>query len=184
MKTYIALLRGINVSGQKKIKMLDLKRAFLDLGYTHITTYLQSGNVVFQTDENANEQALERQIKKQLQDVFGYDIPVIVLSHEDLKQAAHLNPHLYQTDVTIDMLYIAFLSEKPTLEHADLLRSYEKEVEQISIGEKVVYMLYRNSYGRAKITNNFIEKKLCVRATTRNWKTVSKLIELSSSKEE
>lgn len=181
MKPYIALLRGINVSGQKKIIMNDLKQAFLDLGYIDVTTYVQSGNVVFQVEDgDTNEMLLKLQIEKQLKDVFHYDIPVTVLSPDNLKHTASQNPFLSAKNTTIDMLYISFLSDEPTTEHIDLLQSYQNEIELLHFGEKVVYLLYRNGYGRAKITNNFIERKLQVSATTRNWKTVNKLIELSS----
>ncbi len=95
MTTFICLLRGINVSGQKKIKMTELKAAFVSMGYRDVITYIQSGNVVFKTASGPTEK-LEQAIHEMLESRFGFDIEVIVLTHDELSKAVKNNP--YATD--------------------------------------------------------------------------------------
>ncbi len=178
MLTYICLLRGINVSGQKKIKMLELKSAFESMGFTDVSTYIQSGNVIFNSAEDSPEK-LEQAIKKMLHDQFGFDIEVIVLTHAALAAAVKNNPYVIDPEKEEKKLYVAYLKELPEQAQLDHLASYDYFPEVYHIDNKVLYFYAANGAGRAKMNTNFFESKLKVKATMRNWRTSNKLVELS-----
>ena len=181
MNTYIALLRGINVSGQKKIKMADLKIMFEDLGYQHVITYIQSGNVVFQHKEEPLEN-LGKSIKDAILKTFGYDVAVLVINSDTLKAIFQNNPFskkLQMGEIEDKKMYFTLLSSNPDSSAIQELSSTSYEPEEFVITNNVVYFYAANGYGRTKLNNNFFEKKLNCSATTRNLKTLVKLIELS-----
>ena len=178
MVTYICFLRGINVSGQKKIKMVELKEAFECMGFDQVTTYIQSGNVVFKTESTPTDQ-LELAIEAMLKTHFGFDIAVIVLTHDELTNAVQNNPYVKDQEKEEKKLYLAYLKELPTTENKDLLARYDYFPEVYQINEKVLYFYAANGAGRAKMNTNFFEAKLKVKATMRNWRTSNKLLELS-----
>lgn len=177
MTTYIALLRGINVSGQKKILMADLKKMFIDLGYQEVVTYIQSGNVIFQTKKTAEEK-LEKNIKSAIEKTFGFDVPVFVLTRDELKKLSDNNPYK-DRPVASNFIFLTILSSAPEDENIEMVQAMEFPGEEFSITKRVVYLCLPNGAGRSKLTNNFFEKKLKVRATSRNMRSVLKLLNLS-----
>ncbi|MBQ4820875.1 DUF1697 domain-containing protein [Aquimarina sp. MMG016] len=182
MKTYIALLRGINVSGQKKIKMIDLKTMFENLGFTSVITYIQSGNVVFQSASQTTG-SLSILIHKGIEDRFGFDVPVLVLTRDTLAKIHQNNPYRERLDsgeIEDKKMYFTLLSGESDASAVEELTSTSYEPEEYVITKNAVYFFAANGYGRTKLNNNFFEKKLQCTATTRNLKTVSKLLELSN----
>jgi uncharacterized protein (DUF1697 family) len=147
MQTYIALLRGINVGGHKKILMSDLRDLMGKLDFHDVQTYIQSGNIIFRT-ENPDPGETGRLIEQKILERFGFEVPVLVKSPADLEYLLKTNP---------------FPGEYPGEE-----KGY-------------IYMYYPGGFGKSKININYFEKKLGVRATTRNWKTVNALHELAIS---
>ena len=176
MKRYIAFLRGINVSGQKLIKMDALKQHFDMPGFKNITTYIQSGNVLFDTQET-DDTLLREKVEKQLLEKLGYEVPVIVRSLNDIKNVIANNPYGEPKTGDTRKLYITFLSGIPPGSLHSALDAYKNEPEELKIINREVYLLLA-SYGTTKLTNALIEKKLGVAATTRNWATVNKILEL------
>jgi uncharacterized protein (DUF1697 family) len=181
MKTYICLLRGINVSGQKQIKMTDLKKMFEDLSFTQVQTYIQSGNVVFQSEQN-DWTSLLNLIKDKIIKTFGFEVEVILLTTEDLIQIRDKNPFLNDQSKDIDKFYVTFLADNPEKDRIENLKTFDYSPEEYILDNTAIYFYAANGYGRAKMNNNFFESKLKVFATTRNWKTVNKLVELSLNK--
>ncbi len=182
MKTYIALLRGINVSGQKKIIMADLKTMFESLGFTSVITYIQSGNVVFESKKEEITK-IEEVIKQGIFKTFGYEVPVLILTHDILKSIYEGNPFLDRiTEGKIEekKMFFTLLSNPPDMSSTKDLELASGIGEEFVITEKVVYFFAANGYGKTKLSNNFFEKKLKCKATTRNLKTVVKLLELGS----
>ncbi|WP_271768917.1 DUF1697 domain-containing protein [Aquimarina algiphila] len=182
MKTYIALLRGINVSGQKKIIMADLKIMFEELGCTSVSTYIQSGNIVFQHKKDML--TFTDIIKKEILTQFGFDVPVLVLTREMLTTIYDNNPFLKRLEakeIEDKKMYFTLLSRMP--DHKDIedveSTTARSGNEEFVIAKDVVYFYAANGYGKTKLNNNFFEKKLQSTATTRNLKTVIKLLELS-----
>lgn len=178
MQTYIALLRGINVSGQKKIQMADLIKMFEDLGFTEVETYIQSGNVVFRSD-HTDRTGLISLIKEKIIKIFRFEVEVIIVTKEELINIRDNNPFLKDSSKDIDKFYITFISAKPTDERIENLKSFDYSPEEYILDDTIIYFYAANGYGRAKMNNNFFESKLKVFATTRNWKTVNELVDMS-----
>jgi len=180
MRIYIALLRGINVSGQKKIKMADLRMHLEELNFQDIQTYIQSGNVIFRY-KKAPSNNLEILIKNKILEKYGFDIPVIVISPEEIKNASNNNP--FEKDSTKDpkKFCVIFLQEQPHQENIEKLKKYDYSPEEYILNDKIIYFYAANGAGNAKMTNNFFESKLKVKATSRNWNTIHKLLELSNN---
>jgi len=174
---FIALLRGINVAGQKKIKMEDLRNQLEKLDYTNIKTYIQSGNIVFDC-KNMDTKTIETQIKTLIKEHFGYDVPTLVRLGTEINDIISNNP--YQ-DVNHKSLYVTLLDSIPFKENIDLLESYNYDGEEYKILGKNIYFYVPKGYGKAKMDNNFFEKKLKTSATTRNWNTINKLAEMAKN---
>lgn len=179
MATYISILRGINVSGQKLIKMDALRKAYEESGFSSVATYVQSGNIVFQSD-STNTKKLEQQVTALIKTGFGFDVPVIVLSIEKLKQLIDNNPFLKEPDKKQDYFHLTFLSEKPEKYDRSIIEVKKQEGEEIACSDEVIYLYCPNGYGKTKLTNNFLEAKLKVNATTRNWKTANELLRIGN----
>lgn len=179
MKTYIALLRGINVSGQKIIKMELLRKALTELDFENVSTYIQSGNILFQSNISDTKK-LEIQIHDLIEKHFGFDVAVIVVTPEDLKTIIAKNPYADE-NIEEPQPYVSFLSEVPTAENREVLSAMDFQNDRFKIIDKAMYLHYAVGAGTTKLSNAVIEKKLKLTSTARNWKTVKKLIELSEA---
>ncbi len=181
MTTYIALLRGINVSGKNIIKMVELKQLFLDLGYHDVITYIQSGNVIFKS--HIKESILiEDTIVSGILKRFNYAVNVLVLTKNELIKIFNSNPFLEKNPtMDISKLHVTFLNTEPDLSNKHQIDALViNSDDEFIISENCVYLYCPNGSGNSKLTNNLFQKKLNSAATTRNWKTVTKLIELSN----
>ncbi len=177
METYIAILRGINVSGHNKIPMAALRELLTQRGLLDIQTYIQSGNIVFKAPGEAFK-VLNRKIGDAIQEHFGYQVPVMVLKTNELQQAVDDNP---LADQDTSKLHITFLAEEPSKDLAAALPPSPNPRESFVVEGKVIYVYCPDGYGRTKLNNMFFERKLKVTATTRNWKTCMKLLELAGN---
>ena len=180
MHTYISILRGINVSGHKMIKMDALRKMFGDLNFKNVKTYIQSGNVIFE-DKTTDHKDLEQRIEKQILQNFGFNVPVMVKDKNELKSVLKNNPFLHQRSEDINKLHITFLSGEFGPADVEKIRQGQYEADEFIISGKVIYLFCPNGYGRTKLTNNFFENKLKVVATTRNWKTLNELINMAEA---
>lgn len=176
MKKFVALLRGINVSGQKLIKMSELKILFEKTGFQNVDTYIQSGNVIFSAKETSAEK-LSLIISSAIKNQFGFDVQVIVITPEAIELALK-NPFIKKKK-DIDKLYTIFLSKEPSKTSIVSLNKDAYLPEEYIIKGKCVYLFAPNGYGKAKLNNNFFENKLKVFGTTRNLKTLNALLELT-----
>jgi uncharacterized protein (DUF1697 family) len=172
MNKYICLLRGINVGGHNKIKMVDLKIALEKANLKNIETYIQSGNIVFESEEKN----LENKIAKSIKENFKLEIKVMVISFEEFEKTIKDNPFQNEDPKFSN---ISFLSNKPDLTLIDTLLPYLKN-EKIKLNEKALYIFYTDGQAKTKLTNNIIESKLNVTATNRNLNTCNKLIEMGN----
>jgi len=161
------------------IKMDALRKMFEDLGYTNVQTYIQSGNIIFQT-EGAEPHALEKTIAEGIHNYFALDVPVMVITVSELLQIVSDNPFLNDSSRDVAHLHVTMLLEKPEATRIQLLQQTSFPGEEFVIIERAVYLHCPNGYGRAKLTNGFLEKKLNVTATTRNWKTTTELLRMAS----
>lgn len=179
MTRYVAMLRGVNVGGTGKVKMGDLGALFTALGHTDVKTYLQSGNVVFDSSERGTDRlaaAAEQAVSAEL----GLDLTVLIRTHADLSAVLTTNPYLDRED-DLTKLPVTFLAAEPDQEKSAALTIPAGEPSVFTIVGREVYLHCPAGYGRTKLNNTFLERKLRVRATTRNWKTVTALYEMSSA---
>ena len=175
MNTFIALLRGINVGGHKKIMMADLKMLFESLGFEKVTTYIQSGNVVFRSKEEANLAGI---IAKAIETKYGFIVPVLVKKASEMSEIVSKCPFF---DEKREKSYFILLEENPSVESIELTAAFSNPDEEFHIAKDCVYIYYTVGAGKAKMGNNFFEKKLKVIATARNYRTMTKLLTLANS---
>jgi uncharacterized protein (DUF1697 family) len=178
MQTFISILRGINVSGQKKILMNDLKSLYESF-FKDVNTYIQSGNVAFKSSET-NDLKIAKKIEAAIFKKYNFHVPVIVRSACEMKKIVSSNPFLKDKNIDVKKLHVTFLSETPSEENVKSIENVDFSQDQFIISGKEIYLHIPESYGKTKLSNQFFEKKLKVTATTRNWNTVVKLMEMSS----
>ncbi|MGC4809030.1 DUF1697 domain-containing protein [Micromonospora sp. DT228] len=179
MTRYVALLRGVNV-GTTRLAMADLRRIVTDLGHEEVKTYLQSGNVAFgSTVRDAGK--LAAGIERALADELALKVPVLVRSGRELAAVAGGNPYADREDDPTRLL-VAFLATAPKTSMVDALAVPGGENVSFTVTGREVFLHFADGgYGRSKFTNAYLEKKLGVVATTRNWKSVRALAELAAS---
>jgi len=177
MTKFIALLRGINVNGQKKIKMPDLKLLFEEMGFQDVETYIQSGNVIFSSKEKSSEK-LELKISSAIKRKFGFEVQVMVLTPEEIEYVLKNNPFIKKKKDS-EKLYVTFLAKSPSDENINKLYATDYSPEEYINDGSYIYLFVPNGYGKAKLNNNLFENKLKVFGTTRNLKTIKALFELT-----
>ncbi|MFY0625086.1 MAG: DUF1697 domain-containing protein [Reichenbachiella sp.] len=173
MQKYVALLRGINVSGQKKIAMADLKTTLNSIKLSNVQTYIQSGNVVFESDENSAIKLADK-IELAIQQAFGFDVPVLVIRQGEIQAIPEKN-HWFREGVETKSLYVGFTYEWPDEDNVSALKNSSTGNDEYSLNKPFIFMKYADGIGKSKMDNNFFERKLKVRMTTRNWNTIVKL---------
>jgi uncharacterized protein (DUF1697 family) len=171
--TYIAILRGINVSGSKKLPMAELRDLLSNLNLSNVKTYIQSGNAVFTSNEKGQKK-LENQISEAIKKKYDYDVPVLVKTIEQWKKAMANNPFTAEDISKQAITFLASIPEETTID-------IDSKDDQFQIIASEVYLYCPNGFGRSKLTNNLFERKLKTQATTRNWKTINKLLEMAEA---
>lgn len=183
MSIYIALFRGINVGGKNIVKMAELKRMFEGLGFGKVVTYIQSGNVLFESNEE--EAMLQRKIEDEFLKVFGFSTSVIFRKSVELERIINNCPFsreaILEAESTCEgeSLYVALLRQLPTQEGIERLNAYSSNYDQFQIEGREVYLLFHHSIRNSKLAINL--HRLEVPATVRNWKTLNKLGELAKT---
>ncbi|WP_291274619.1 DUF1697 domain-containing protein [Flavobacterium sp.] len=175
MYTHLALLRGINVSGHNMIKMETLKNVLENKGFQNVRTYIQSGNV-FVDSEEAHGASVGFTIKQEIFKQLGLDVPVVVVSKNDLEQCFLNNPYLKEKEVDEKKLYIAFVSKELQVSAINDLKISQFKPDEAAIDKSRIFIKYAIGAGKTRLDQKYIEKKLSVVATIRNWNTVTKLL--------
>lgn len=178
---HIALLRGINVGGKRKILMADLRSLFKELGYSDVKTYIQSGNVVYNDPNTESSLESARRIQDAVREQYGYEVPVMVIPAIELMNAVDQNPYFQANPEDTKKFHLTFLSDHPEKEKVEVIVALDFSPDQFVITGKQVFIRCEGKYHESKLTNNFFEKKLGVQATTRNWRTVMKLAEMAAA---
>ncbi len=179
MYTHLVLLRGINVSGHHMIKMEALKKALEVFGFTQVQTYIQSGNVFVTTPEK-DANAVGFDVKQQIFKTFGFDVPTIVVSKSDLASCLSNNPFFKTANVDTKKLYVAFISKTLSNENIHDLKISNIKPDEVAIDQNRIYIKYDVSPAKTRLDQKYIEKKLAVTATIRNWNTVNALLAMYS----
>jgi uncharacterized protein (DUF1697 family) len=169
--TYVCLLRGVNVGGKNKLPMKALAALFESLGHAGVRTFIQSGNVVFSSKAKPDSAKIEAAIA----DEFSLQIPVVVRSATELKRAIAANPF-----DDVERVHVAFLAAKPA---APAVRSLEPgpfAPERFAVKGTEIYLYLPNGMARTKLPA-YLDRRLKVSATIRNWRTTNKLAEMAGS---
>ena len=179
-QTYVALLRGINVNGHRVMKMADL-RASLEHhsdSFSHVKTWIQTGNVIFQSSRNSQE--LKEKMKEVILKDFGLDdVPVMIRTGQEIKEALANNPFAERESKRI---FIAFLDQKPRQDLMDEMGRLDYSPEEYVLNNDMIYF-YIPNFAKYKLDTTLFEKKLQLKASSRNWRTTTKLAELASAME-
>lgn len=170
--TYVALLRSVNVAGHGKIKMDDLRRAFRSLGYTDVTTYIQSGNVVFTSDAPVVALGLENAIAA----AFEMNVTVVLRTSAQLKRVVRRNPF---TDADSSKVHVGFMQQRPSGAVAQKMDLQRFIPDDVVVDGSELYFHLPNGLGRSKLPD-YLGRHLKVPITIRNWNTVTKLVQLVS----
>ncbi|MEH7110523.1 DUF1697 domain-containing protein [Bacillus sp. JJ1764] len=171
MTIYIGLLRGINVGGHHIIKMADLRNLLEAMGLRKVKTYIQSGNILFESDEESR--SLTRRLEDEISKTFGFPVPVVLRTATELNEIIQNCPYTLSSLDEGESVHVAFLAEEPSPEGVNQLSSFQNEKERFQIIGKQVYLFFQISFRDSKLAAKL--SKLGVHATVRNWKTVMKL---------
>ena len=174
--SYLALLRGINVGGKNKLPMITLAEMFVAAGCKDVRTYIQSGNVIFNASPSVYSLISDRitaQIAKQL----GYRTPVILRTAVQLREVLAGNPFL-TPEADEKALYVMFLASTPTPTDISKLDPDRSPGDSFVVRGQSVYLHLPNNVAASKLTNAYFDSKLATTSTSRNWRTVTKLLEL------
>jgi len=177
MKTHLALLRGINVSGHNMIKMDALKTLLENVGFQNVQTYIQSGNV-FVDSEEENPSSVGFKIKQEIFKAFGHEVPVVVIGKEDLEACFKNNSYLKETDADLKKIYVAFISKELADGALNDLKISQFKPDEARIDKSRIFIKYAVGAGKTRLDQKYIEKKLNVTATIRNWNTVTNLLSM------
>ena len=175
MTTYISILRGINVGGNRKILMADLKKIYSNLKFKNISTYIQSGNVVFDSPNSNEKSIIEETLQKAIYNAYGFEVQVIVRTANELIDIFNKNPFLSNDNLVPKKLYLSFLKEEPSKDKLLNISQIDTSPDLYSISGKDIFVYCNSKFSDCKLTNLFFERKLKVTATTRNWNTITKL---------
>ncbi|MCL6597160.1 MAG: DUF1697 domain-containing protein [Alicyclobacillus macrosporangiidus] len=186
MTVYIALLRGVNVGGHNKIKMAELKRTFEWMGLGRVQTYIQSGNVLFESEEE-DEDTLRRRLEREIGKVFGISTTVVLRTAREFERIVENCPftkeELSEAEASSEgeCLYVSLLLKAPSQEGIEKLSAFRSERDEYRIKGREVYLLFRHGVRNSKLAVNL--DKLDVPSTMRNWNTINKLAVLAREME-
>jgi len=181
MSVYIALLRGINVGGNNKIPMMRLREMGEELGWQNVQTYIQSGNVVLQAKGSAAE--IEQQLEQAIEEEFGLKISVIVRDSKAWATYEKKNPFPKEAESAANFLHLCLSKSKPNKDAVKVLQEKAAAGEQIKLVGDALWIHFTNGVGKSKLTPAVLERAVGSPVTARNWRTVLKLSELSTTAE-
>lgn len=176
MMTLVSLLRGVNVGGHNLLKMSELAELYESLGFEKVRTYLQSGNVVF-SHAGKETATVTLKIEKALKQRLGLEVTVFTRNSDELRNVVSRNPF---AEENLSKLHVTFLRTRPVNLPMDKLNALRDRYEEFAIKSREVYLFLPNGIGRSKLSNNFLERMLGIKATTRNWNTVTALLDLAT----
>jgi uncharacterized protein (DUF1697 family) len=182
MPNYVAMLRGINVSGAKPVKMEALRASFEALGFDNVRTYVQSGNVVFAAKERTAP-PLAGKIVARIKRDFGYDVPTLVLRADELARVVDESPFAGKKGIDATKLHVTFLDGAATAAGLKKMEGVASGRDEFHCRGTSIYLHCPDGYGNTKLNNNAFERALAVGATTRNWKTVTTLATMAAEAE-
>jgi uncharacterized protein (DUF1697 family) len=182
MQTYISFLRGINMAGHYPVKMADLLSLYKNLGLNDAETYIQSGNVIFSDIEFIPAAGLALEIEKSILEKFGYSVPVLIRTIEEISEIIAVNPFLKEKDFDPSRMAAILLYNKPTEEQIQKVTDIDYPPDKFKVIDREIFVYCPKGFGRTKLYTNFFEKKMGVTGTARNWKTITSLLQIAEKK--
>ena len=177
MSGFVALLRGINVGGKNILPMADLRATFAECGCTDVTTYIQSGNVVFRSSQTKG--ALSQRLSAAILDRFGLTVPVVIRTRKEFLEVA--NKHPFETQASeLKMLHVFFVADSPTAERIEKLDPNRSPGDEFVVIADQVFTFFPNGVAKTKLSNAYFDSALGSIATGRNWRTVGKIAAILS----
>ena len=178
MPTYIAMLRGINIGPHKRMKMDKLRLCLKDLGFKEVTTYIQSGNIVFGAPK-LSDRALAKKVGDSIRRDFGFSAEVITRTREEMGRVIQNNPLLKETGIDQSKLQVVFLSGPPNSASVKKLEELTRPPDRVRSLDREIYFYFPNGVSGSSLWKHPLDRILTVTATMRNWTTVNKLYELA-----
>jgi uncharacterized protein (DUF1697 family) len=180
---YVALLRGINLAGHNKVPMTELRSVCAHLGLADVATYIQSGNVVFSSTV-VDTAALTGEIERAIAAAFGFEVPVVLRSSEQLSDVMQANPFI-AAGREAAVLSVGFLAGVPGPERVTVLLAHPLASpppggDEFAVRGQEVFLHHPNGYGRSKLTTSYFDRQLGTSMTVRNWRTVTTLAEMTA----
>jgi uncharacterized protein (DUF1697 family) len=179
MAIYVSLLRGVNVGGHRKVRMAELTALYASLGFSNVRSYLQSGNLVFESQES-DRARLIAMLETEIENRLGYPVTVILRDAGDLQRIYANNPFLTTRSEDPRKFHVMFLAKPPSPTDLDRLTAPENVADEFSVAGLEIYLFYPNGAGRSKLASTFFERNLKVETTTRNWNTITALYNLTN----
>jgi len=170
------------MTGHNSIKMTDLANLYRDLGLVAPETFIQSGNVIFNSDKTILPQNIANAIENAIRKIYGYDVPVMIRNIPEMRRIVSSNPFLTEVNFDPAKMAVIFLHEKPMEYQIQKVADIDYPPDKFEIIGKEIYTFCPNGFGRTKIYTNFFENKMKVKGTARNWKTITTLLNLAEER--
>ena len=167
------------MTGHNSIKMADLSKLYEKIGFFDNKTYIQSGNVIFKSDTEVDREEIADRITSEILKKFGYDIPVMIRDIAKLRQLTVSNPYIEIKDFDPSKLAVIFLLNPPTEIAVEKMKNISYPPDQYYISDKEIFVYCPNGFGKTKLYTNFFENKMGVTGTARNWKTITRILEIA-----
>jgi uncharacterized protein (DUF1697 family) len=178
MQECISFLRSVNMAGHNLIKMTELSKVFVDLGFPDAKTYIQSGNVIFSNPEKIPSASLSLQIEKAVKERFSLNISVMTRTVDELNSLFEVNPYLREPQFDPSKMAVIFLHEKVRADQITRVEGISYPPDMFTISGSEIFIYCPNGFGKTKLYTGFFEKKMGVIGTARNWKTVTTLLNM------
>lgn len=178
MAVVISLLRGVNLGGQKIIKMDALRALYQSLKFEDVATFIQSGNVVFRTKER-DLAKLAKHIGDGIETSFGFRPEVVLRTTEEMRGVIARNPFAARKEIEPSKLLVWFLASAPSAEAREKVLTVKIEREEMRMDERELYIYFPDGQGRSKLSLPSVDRALQILGTGRNWNTVQKLMEMA-----
>jgi uncharacterized protein (DUF1697 family) len=182
MNTLISFLRGINMAGHNSMKMIDLSNLFQDLGFNCVTTYIQSGNVIFTDPSKMSAEDVSNKLTQAIHTKFNYNIPVMIRSVEELVKIVNSNPFISEEIFEPSKMMAIFLFEKPAEAQIQKVINIDYPPDKFRIIGKEIFVYCPDGFGKTKLYTNFFEKKMGVTGSARSWKTITNVLDIAGKR--
>jgi len=167
------------MTGHNSLKMTDLSSLYIDLGYPDALIYIQSGNVIFSSEETSSEREIVLKIEKAILDRFSYIVPVMIRTAGELRNLFSANPYLAEKNFEPSKMAVIFLHEEVSEGQIQKVKGIDYPPDKFKILGREIFIFCPNGFGRTKLYTNFFERKMGVIGTARNWKTVTTMLDLA-----